>query len=192
MKALMHGPLDVKYLFDLNGSGGCCVWSEDHVYRYVLQRRWGPRPDLLFIMLNPSVADHSYDDPTVKRCVGYARREGFGGILVCNLFALVSTDPKRLKRSQDAVGPRNAEAIIVSESVTDATIVAWGAQGRWRDQDTKTLATMERDVFCLGRGPSRYPRHPLYLRADQAIFPYGQETPWQRGGKAVDGPGNAV
>jgi hypothetical protein len=179
MKPLMAGPLDVKYLFDLNGGGGMCVWSEDHVYRYVLQRQWGPRPHVLFIMLNPSTADHVYEDATVKRCTGYARREGFGGILVCNLFAFVSTDPNGLKRSSDPVGPRNMEAIAVSETVTDATIVAWGARGSWRSQDARVATVLKRHAFCLGNGRSGHPMHPLYLRADQPILPYGHERPWQ-------------
>ena len=77
------------------------------VYRYLLTRRWGTVPAMVWIMLNPSTADAFAEDPTIRRCLIFAHREGCGGLTVVNLFALRSTDPKALTRHPDPVGPAN-------------------------------------------------------------------------------------
>ena len=80
----------------------CAVFSEDRRYRYLLERRVGDSPKrVLFIMLNPSKADEKYNDPTIRRCIGFAREWGFGLLHVVNLLALMSTDPRALLKADD-------------------------------------------------------------------------------------------
>ena len=89
------------------------TFSDDGVYRYRLWREWdADLPSCLFIMLNPSTADATQDDPTIRRCIDYARRWGFGRLEVGNLFALRSTDPKALYAADDPVGPDNDDALM--------------------------------------------------------------------------------
>jgi len=110
---------------------GGAEFSEDGKHRFRLWRRWhGPQTKVvLFLMLNPSQADHTRDDPTIRKCIGYARRWGYGGMEVANLFSLVSTDPKGLMRLEPKVTLRDAhnlETIIHLASNHD-TVLAWGA-----------------------------------------------------------------
>jgi hypothetical protein len=79
-------------------------------YRYALWRVWdGNRPPLVFVMLNPSIADAERDDPTIRRCLGFACAWGYGALTVVNLFALRATCPHTLRRAADPVGPDNDE-----------------------------------------------------------------------------------
>ena len=89
------------------------LFSPDRVYRYRLWRRWKPEePALVYVMLNPSTADEIDSDATVTRCIERARRMGYGGIEVVNLFALRSTDPTALYRHEAPVGPENDQHIL--------------------------------------------------------------------------------
>jgi hypothetical protein len=84
------------------------VFSTCRRYRYVLRRIWDrSTPPAMFVGLNPSTADEVKDDPTVRRCIGYAKRWGFGGLIMTNIFAFRSTDPNALVELDDPVGPRN-------------------------------------------------------------------------------------
>ena len=94
-------------LFDLP-SKNAAAFSPDRRYRYTLRRQWDDAlPYCLFVMLNPSTADATQDDPTIRRCIGFTKAWGFGGLLVGNLFALRSTDPAALYHADDPVGPEN-------------------------------------------------------------------------------------
>ncbi len=144
------------------------VLSDDGVYRYRLWREWdADKPSCLFIMLNPSTADASQDDPTIRRCIDYARRWDFGGLVVGNLFALRATDPNRLYESDDPVGPDNDDALVDMHDNATLTVCAWGVHGHHRDRGD-TVATMlsrfrHRSLYCLGTTKGGAPRHPLYL-----------------------------
>ena len=73
-------------------------------YRHALGRHWdNDKGFVLFIMLNPSTADAQQDDPTIRRCMDFAKRWGFGGIEACNLFDWRATDPKAVPRSKFAI-----------------------------------------------------------------------------------------
>ena len=86
--------------------------TEDGKYRYYLTRVWDyKKPTLLFIMLNPSIADSNNDDPTIRRVVDFAEYWGYGGIYVGNLYAFRSTDPKGLLKTDDSKGPENEKNI---------------------------------------------------------------------------------
>lgn len=144
-------------------------------YRYALARRWArDHPVLPVIMLNPSTADAFVLDPTIRRCVGFAREWGYGGVLVLNLYALRSTDPRALRRHRDPEGPANNDRIrrwlaAAAEGWGDDgdALVAWGAwaaPGRARDVLGMIRSAGLRPV-CLGRTRTGQPRHPLYVHS---------------------------
>lgn len=143
-------------------------------YRYSLTRAWKPKPSLLlWIMLNPSTADATVDDPTIRRCMGFARAWGYGGIEVVNLFAYRATDPKELigLPQIEAEGPINArtvESALLRASESGAAVVAaWGAGYRKCKQPRLDIEGMARSagvaLWCLGETKLGDPRHPLYV-----------------------------
>lgn len=152
----------------LDGVKADAVLSPDGVYRYALTRDWFPkeRGHVLWIMLNPSVADAEQDDPTLRRCQHFARAWGYDGITVVNLFALRSPTPDVLKTHPDPVGDANDDVI---ESYLDAqgiglVMAAWGAHGqmRYRDQRVITMAhKAARGLHALGFTKAGAPKHPL-------------------------------
>lgn len=149
--------------------------SEDGTYRYWLFRMWNNSyPILGFVMLNPSTADALEDDPTIRRCIGYARALGFGSLEVVNLYAYRSTDPDHLKRVAAPVGPDNDAWIVQIAEKADVCIAAWGAkashQRQWEVK--KLFADADRILWCLDINANGSPKHPLYLRKDLVPRPY--------------------
>lgn len=151
------------------------VISECGGYRYELRRTWrlGQRK-LCFIMLNPSVADASIDDPTVKRCMGFGRDLGYDGIIVVNLFAFRATDPKMLTIVNDPIGPENDRYIDDVVASSEIVIAAWGAfPNSYRKRHpflrNRVDAIVERigrlSMHVLGVTNAGSPQHPLYLPA---------------------------
>jgi hypothetical protein len=146
-------------------------------YRYDLERRWDPtQKPQVFIMLNPSTADASVDDPTIRRCMAFAKREGAGGIYVANLFALRATDPRELLSADDPIGAENVRAIgdalLIAAIYKRPAIVAWGAH-QFAKQHGLDLPRRARDIgaklVCLGTTKDGSPRHPLYVKADAPL-----------------------
>lgn len=157
------------------------VFSEDRVYRYALWRTWDrPLGVVNFVMLNPSTADEHANDPTVERCERFARRWGYGGLTVTNLYALRSTDPGALRDHPDPVGPGNDRAIRRCASVFEATVVvvAWGNHGSDRAHEVLALLGEIRPaslpVVCLGVNRTGQPVHPLYQRSDTPLHVYAE------------------
>lgn len=166
---------DQSTLFGPAGSNA--VISECGTYRYELSRTWdwdSGLPVVGWIMLNPSTADAEVDDPTIRRCVGFARKWGYGGIVVRNLFALRATDPNELRRHADPAGPENAA--YLAQVVRDAfTVCAWGSHPLARTSGFRLvtqLSALNVDIRCLGVTKDGYPRHPLYVKADAQPIPY--------------------
>jgi hypothetical protein len=135
----------------------------------------------LFVCLNPSTADETTDDPTVRRCIRFARRWGYSKLTVCNIFALRSTDPKALYLHDDPVGLENDEHIAREAARHDLVVAAWGNHGeieiggvpRGRRVDRLLRASADGGIIhALGMNGTGQPKHPLYLRAD--TWP----TPW--------------
>mgnify|MGYP000880158315 CR=1 FL=1 len=89
-------------------------FSPDREFRYTLTRRWDDRLLVNFLMLNPSTADENIEDPTIRRCMGFARDWGYGGLMVTNIFAYRSTDPKALYKVPDPTGPANNPCSVSS------------------------------------------------------------------------------
>lgn len=141
-------------------------FSADRRYRYRLWRTWdATRPRVAFCLLNPSAADDRRDDPTIRRCVRFARRWGYGGVVVVNLFALRATDPRALGRSADPVGPANDRAIRDAARRARLVVAGWGSRGALRrraDEATALLAGAR--VVTFGVTRDGQPRHPLYVR----------------------------
>lgn len=165
-------------------------------YRRVLRRtlpptldaEWGGR--VLFVMLNPSTADEHTDDPTIRRCLGFARRFGCSEMRVVNLYELRATSPRDLARVQEPDrfedDEETADGIIHLEASTvDLVIAAWGAslphpEGLTRALHVRSLlraATIGSggSLRCLGMTSEFHPRHPLYLPADAPLLPYELE-----------------
>jgi len=123
-------------------------------------------------MLNPSTADERRDDPTIRRCIGFARRWGFGGVEIVNLFALRASDPRALRRASDPVGPDNDRHIARVAARATLVVVAWGVWGGLRGRSAALRARLSRRApRCLGLTRSGEPRHLLYLRADARLVP---------------------
>jgi len=153
---------------------GGAAFSRDRRYRYRLWRRWDrSRPRIAFCMLNPSTADARRDDPTIRRCIGFARDWGYGGIEVVNIFALRATDPRDLRSARDPVGPRN-DAFMLQAATESPVVIAWGVHGALRDRAATALQLFgpRARLLALGRTRSGAPRHPLYLRRDTEAVEY--------------------
>ena len=151
-------------------------------YRYNLTRRWDEGgKTMLFVMLNPSTADADVDDPTIRRCVGFAKRDGYSAIEVVNLYAFRATDPDRLfgVSIREIIGPDNNEEIRAAAQRADRVVAAWGAgrhatftdggAGRWRVV-AELIKSLGKPIYCLNTSASGQPRHPLYVRADQPLL----------------------
>jgi|SRR6266487_5021827 hypothetical protein len=167
---------------DLPLLGGPCGWAELSpcgTYRYLLGRRVGAaQRGLLLVCLNPSTADASLDDPTIRRAVGFTRREGCGVLEVVNLFAFRATDPAALRTARDPVGPANDRLIAAAVGRAAVVVVAWGVVHRqlaWRAGEVAAAIRQQlpvlghRGPFCLGTTANGSPRHPLYVRSDRPL-----------------------
>lgn len=179
-RTLHHRMIDTKALeakaakAEVESSGADI--SSDGLYRYRLWRRWGPGKMVLFVMLNPSTADASDDDPTIRKCIGFAKRWGYAGIEVVNLYALRSTDPSVLlhKDCPDPIGPRNNDVIFRALRTAGLVVAAWGVHGPKPVQGGAVTGRVEyvrklmrgasANPKCLGLTKSNaQPRHPLML-----------------------------
>lgn len=138
-------------------------------YRYLLRRQWDENLEpLSIVMLNPSTADASTDDPTIRRCIGFARREGAGGIVVANLFGLRATEPTKLREVKDPFGPRNTyclERLAADAMKSGRPIVCgWGNAGGYLDADKKAVAALSgASLMCFRTTAAGMPSHPLYV-----------------------------
>jgi hypothetical protein len=162
------------------GEGDGAVLSSCGKYRYHLWRTLGDADRVAtFIMLNPSTADAKADDPTIRRCIGFARREGVGLLQVVNLFAYRATRPQDMRRVADPVGPDNRRqvetAALIAWACDGPVICAWGVEGRHRDQDRAVMGWLKElgvPTLCLGVTAGGDPRHPLYLSALEPLRAY--------------------
>lgn len=139
------------------------VLSDDARYRYALWREWDPsRGVVLFLGLNPSIADDVNDDPTLRRCIGFASRWGFGGVCLGNLFGYRATKPGHLKSVNDPIGPDNDKWILRLDRQAQLTVAAWGNHGTLLGRDSAVTLSLN-NLYCLGKTKQGAPRHPLYV-----------------------------
>lgn len=167
---------------DAEGPEGAVGWAEFSPcgrYRYRLGRRWGFGPPMAWIMLNPSTADAGVLDPTIRRCIGFAKREGYRAIEVLNLYGLRATNPRELLRADDPEGPDNAaawRAVLGNPWNREAVVVAAFGSFAWdhpRLQISMAAANTPALTWkCLGITKRGAPRHPLYVRGDAPLVPW--------------------
>ncbi len=149
------------------------VLSPDGLYRYRLERTWSESSPLTWIMLNPSTADAEEDDPTIRRCIRFAKDHCYGGIVVVNLFALRTPYPKMLwNTTEDPFGPLNNTTLLGAAANAHTVVAAWGAGKRAAIRGAAVVRMMDRPLVCLGHTAQGHPRHPLYVRSTQEFEPY--------------------
>lgn len=135
-------------------------------YRYELWRRWSDGPHAMFIGLNPSTADETQDDPTIRRCIGFAKDWGFSALCMTNLFAFRATDPAVMKKEANPFGEDNQHHLLRCASGAGIIIAARGVHGTHANGDLVVrdwLSKAGLTLQCLGLSKDGHPRHPLYL-----------------------------
>ena len=146
------------------------LFSSNRTYRFALWRMELPlAPPVAFVMLNPSTADESKDDPTIRRCIRYAATWGHGGIVVLNIFGLRSTDPRNLSKHSDPVGEGNRAAFKEYLPQCSTVVCAWGNHGKLGHQGENALSWIRdagKEPYALRVSKMGEPCHPLYLPAN--------------------------
>ena len=161
----------------LSGPKGTAVLSHCEQYRYYLTRFVSLNPKKLgFVLLNPSTADAFQNDSTVTRCVGFARRHGFGELHIANAYAYRAKRPRDLWATDYPVGPENNYWLTELVLRCDLVICGWGIHC----QPLREIQVVEQlsawaplKLHHLGRNKNGTPKHPLYLPTETEI------TPWQ-------------
>ena len=161
------------------------IFSPCRRYRYVLWRNWNlSQPAVLFIGLNPSTADETVNDPTMRRCLDFAKAWGYGGMIVTNLFAYRATKPKDLRDAKEPIGPecdRWISTLCQYSVYQEGTaygkdiILFWGNHGKWLGRDRAILQLIhpiEPNPHCLAITKQGQPAHPLYLPKSLTPIPY--------------------
>lgn len=148
------------------------VFSPCGRYRYVLRRIWArTRPPAVIVGLNPSTADAEKEDPTVRRCVQFARSWDYGGLVVVNLFAYRATFPADLFAAEAPIGPENDRFLAHSQEGAGVVVAAWGNHGTYRERAASVMERLHRPHY-LRLNKSGQPAHPLYLPSDLLPVPY--------------------
>jgi hypothetical protein len=162
-----------------------CVLSGCGRYRYTLRiplAADAPRGACLFVMANPSAAivlDGEFkSDPTVTRCINFARAWGFGELIVENARAWRETDPKKVPADPLAIGPENDERIRESAREAELVICGWGKLGGSRGLDVLEILRDVSEPFALGLNNDGSPKHPLYLPSAARPVELGGSRIW--------------
>lgn len=175
--------MDGAHPFHLTSISGA-VLSDDRRHRYWLWRIWDRKLPLLVVtMFNPSTADERKDDPTVQRLCGWARRWGYGGVLIVNLHSIRSSDPAEVlamdpqRRWGDAQHHALAHALDIAERQETPVLLAWGDLAQGDDITPFREAAAGLDFICLGTNASGRPKHPMArgkarIPDDQEPVPY--------------------
>jgi hypothetical protein len=153
------------------------VLSPCGLYRYSLTRTWNRRlKPAVWCLLNPSTADDTRNDPTVRRLIGFSAGWGYGGLILVNLFALRSTDPSALYSHPDPIGPDNGATLRNAAAINNEVIAAWGIHGNCRSRGLLVARALRAvpgcRVLCLGKTLDGSPKHPLRLRRDTPLEEY--------------------
>lgn len=142
------------------------IFSEDRRYRYVLWRIWDKsKPKVMIVGLNPSTADETMNDPTINRCINFAKLWGYGGLYVLNLFAFRATLPKDLRKAEDPISDKNDDYIKSYAKLCDKVVCAWGNNGSYNKRGQKVLLYLD-NAYYIKLNKSGEPAHPLYLKKD--------------------------
>ena len=168
------------------------VFSEDRTYRYTLTRQWqAGRPEgttvpyqqgCMFVCLNPSTADEHQDDPTVRRCIGYAKAWGYDSLTLCNLYGLRSTDPWQLQHHPAPIGPENDEwlqyAAAAHHEAHTPVVCAWGNHGEYEGRGAEVAALLAETgpLHVLALNSTGHPLHPLYAHGSLELQEWWRAT----------------
>lgn len=143
------------------------VLDTDREYRYRLWRTWDvEKPTAAFIMLNPSTADEDENDPTIRRCINYAKDWGYGTLEVVNLFALRATDPSELQDHTAPIGGANDVHLRKVCDEAEIVVGAWGANGSLHGRGREVAEMLDVQLHALDTTKDGHPVHPLYQPAD--------------------------
>lgn len=146
--------------------------SSCRTYRYALTRTWDEsKPYALFVCLNPSTADETDNDPTLRRCMDFAQSWGYGGLCMGNLFAFRATQPDDLIKSPNPIGDDNDYWLKRLSKNAGVVIAGWGNHGVFLNRSAEVLKNMP-ELRCLKINKSGQPSHPLYLKKELAPIRY--------------------
>lgn len=174
----------IKRTHVADGVASSAIYSPCERYRYALTREWSNGPRLTFIMLNPSKATETANDPTIERCQRRAIRLGYGAMRVANIFAWRETDPSRLRRRRWPEGPENMAHLLDAAEWADEVLAAWGVHGAHRNQGRRVavaLAPFAEKLRALGTTKDGHPRHPLYCGYAMPMHPWSGYPPSEIG-----------
>ena len=152
-------------------------FSEDHKYRYYLIRTWNKKlPRATFIGLNPSTATEQYDNPTTRRCIEFARREGCGSLCMLNIFAYRSTNPSNLSICPEPIGKDNNTYIVEKCKDSQLIVAAWGSRGSLNNRGEEVIDLLystlpDKQLLCLGKTKNQQSIHPLYQSSKTKLIP---------------------
>jgi hypothetical protein len=150
------------------------IFSPDRRHRYTLWREWiGGNGYAMFVGLNPSTADEVQDDPTIRRCIAYAKRWGYAGYCMTNIFAFRATDPRVMFAAPDPIGAENDHYLVECAKGAGIVVAAWGAHGAYMNRGA-AVAQLLPDLHYLRLTKGGFPGHPLYLPS--RLVP----TPWPK------------
>ena len=148
---------------DLFGENGA-IFSQCRRYRYALWRIWDDtKPAVMFIGLNPSTANEGNDDPTIRRVQQFAKRWGYGGVFMLNLFGWVTPYPEELLQCPDPIGENDSYLKDYQEKCAEV-IFAWGAFSVATDRAKEVAAMMPGKALVINKNGT--PRHPLYVKSE--------------------------
>ena len=142
-------------------------FSPDRVHRYALWRTWDKLKGItMFIGLNPSTADEVKNDPTVSRCINYAKRWDYGGMIMSNIFAYRATDPKVMKNAEEPVGPENNQWLLKLAKEANLIVAVWGNHGEFMARGKAVISLFGGiELHCLAINKTGHPKHPLYCNS---------------------------
>lgn len=154
------------------------IFSPCRKYRYALWRTWDESKDrCMFICLNPSTADETKDDPTIRRCINFAKSWGYGSMVMTNVFAFRATKPKDMLRANDPVGPDNRKWLHECALKSKIVIHAWGSYGYLLGNDIHhPVYCLNRRTYYLKKTKAGHPCHPLYLKKTLLPIPIHSEA----------------
>jgi len=156
---------------DLTAPKGA-IFSDDRKYRYALWRVWNPnKPLLQTVGLNPSVAGEIKDDPTITRLMSRAYQTGYGGLLMSNLYAFISTNPDRLLSNGNTVGEFTDYYLKEMIRMSDKQLVGWGSFKPVKERAVEVLKMIP-EPYCLGVNSDGQPKHPLYVSYETPMVRY--------------------
>ncbi len=159
--------------FSALDESGQAYFSPCRTWRYALTRSVAPltgEGTVTFVMLNPSIADETHDDPTIRRCIRFASDWGFARLKVVNLYAFRATDPRELAQADDPVGPENDCTIAKVVGGSDLVVCAWGVNAK-RERAEQVLGIVAAP-HALTVTKDGHPGHPLYVSAQRLPHPF--------------------